>query len=165
MIYFNADAGVRSWPTQQPGQAAHSDARNDDQVVIRTDDPAVMESRVNAEGQRQAGLAQPRGLAGIQISGSGQGGQFVVFMLFTRDRAAGGAAEDMEFAVDDGAGIRCFFFKGETEAELRKQMDQAIARADAFGGIDATWKGQEIAGSSFGASQMGMLISYFPNPQ
>jgi hypothetical protein len=163
MIYFGVSG--RDFATLDDANTIHTSARNDDLVVVRASDPAVLEERVNEVGRTQAGLS--RGLAGIQLGGSGQGGQYAALMLFSKDTAGAEVADLMLFTTDSGAaGIEAFFFKAESEDELRVQMDAAIARADAFGGSSTTteWKGFEIAGSSFGAEHMGMIIAYRSQP-
>jgi hypothetical protein len=166
MIYFGATGILRTWPQFNIANDPHTDVRSDEQLIFRSDDPAVLEERVNAAGVEQWTLG--RALDGIQLGGSGQGGQFSVMMLLSRDAGGGGAAELMKFSEDDDndTGIRAFFFKAETEAELRVQLDAALARIATWINkvepvhTDLTWRGYEISGSSFGAAHMGMLIVY-----
>jgi hypothetical protein len=164
MIYFGAAGTTRNWPTFNFSNDPHAAARADEQLIFRSDDPAVLEERVNAAGIAQYSLG--RWLDGIQLGGSGQGGQFSVMMLLSRDTGAGDAAETMPFASELAvSGIRVFFFKAESEDELRVQFDAALARATAWvNELDppatAEWRGYEISGSSFGAAHMGMFILY-----
>jgi hypothetical protein len=165
MIYFGTSP--RDWATLDDGNTIHTSARGDDLVIVRASDPAVLEARVNEVGRAQANAPNARGLAGVQLGGSGQGGQYAVLMLFTKDTAPAEVGDLQLFTTDDAAaGIEAFFFKAETEEELTVQMDEAIARADAFGGSSSTteWKGFEVAGSSFGGEHMGMLIAYRSTP-
>ena len=164
MIYFGATGVVRTWPTFNIANDPHVPARADEQLIFRSDDPEVLEARVNAAGIAQKALG--RWLDGIQLGGSGQGGQFSVMMLLSRDTGGGGAAQLMQFADDDDVdtGIRVFFFKAETEDELRVNLDKTLARMTTWAGaIDPStveWRGYEISGGSFGAAHMGMLILF-----
>jgi hypothetical protein len=163
MIYFGASP--RNFPVLDPNNPIHTTPRDDDLFVLRASGAAELEALVNAEGQRQDEAPDVRALVGIQLGGSGQGSQFACTMLFTHSNAPGQPGDGMRFPSDDpadGPGIRCFFFKAETEEELTVQMDAAIARAEAFGAGTSgmEWRGFEISGGSFGGEHMGMLIAY-----
>lgn len=129
---------------------------DDELVLIQSDDPLVLEQRVNAEGLRQ--LALTRSLQGFQIGGGGQGAQFTVLLLFSR---TGCGLSDMTFTTPSpsDAGVGVFCFKAETEHELEVRKQDALARARAFvAATTAYWLGCEIAGSDAGRVFMGLIV-------
>lgn len=160
MIYFGATGLAFSGFDGADDTPADADCVD----VFQSDDPLVLEQRVNQRGVIQATTAG-RVLMGIQLSGTGKGGQFTVQMLTSRNNATISYNNFPQNAT--ASGLNVFFFKGETEHELNVRKQDALARARAFvvGFQGPRWWGCEIAGSNDGRSFMGMLVIGHTTPQ
>jgi hypothetical protein len=125
--------------------------------LVRSDEPLVLERLVNARGIAQT--ADGNNLVGIDIAGAGQGAQFLVSMLFSEDDTPNlGQFVD----VDDPeatAGLRAFFYTGETPVEIARNYALAHARAVAFAenyeGSRHSW---QLAGANSGRVYVGMFL-------
>jgi hypothetical protein len=144
-----------------PGFSGKTELVGTDDVMryARAADALVLEAHVNAIGQAEAALGGepgPRYLAGIQLAGAGQGRQFLVAMLFSRE----GQPPGNEFARSLGAGLRAFFYGGETAEALGRSKQLALGRAREFVGQDLVgeYRGFELAGSSDGTVYLGMFL-------
>jgi len=133
---------------------------NDEVFIFQSDDPVVLEQRINARGRYECNQ-NTRYLAGIQIAGGGKGNVFTVTMLMSSDvPTVLGTAVHTFTADDTAAGLRVFLFKASSEAELMNHMRGANTRIGAFtsGHDTPQWRGIEIAGSNDGPEFMGLLV-------
>lgn len=157
MIYYGA-TGLGAIPFDGAGAAGTDD---DVVVILKSSYLPDLEARANAVGAAQT-LSEPsRVLAGIQLAGCGEGQQFALMMVFSNILTAPATLSDHQFAISDQAtGIRLFLFSGETEVELLKRKEDALARARAWivGYEEPTWRGFEIAGAGSGRTFMGMFL-------
>jgi hypothetical protein len=126
-----------------------------DYVVLRAEDPAVLEEEVNAAGVAQR--SDGRNLNAIRMAGAGKGHQFAVSIRFSRQAPDLGG-----WFPGGGATLRAFFYGGETPEALALSFAEAQQRIQAWAPPGTyntrTVRAWESAGSSDGARHMGMIL-------
>jgi len=162
MIYFGGSGTSITFPVFVG--ASEGDGDPEFVFIFQSDDPLVLENRINALGKQQA-IVKGRLLTGIQIAGAGQGAQFTVQMLLSSAVPADLITNNFPQA-DNVDGLNVFLYKGETEAELNVQKQRALGRARAFvnGFQTPQWRGFECAASQDGRVFMGLFVVYRGDP-